>query len=93
MGLLEPCSHVHSLAAREAEKSHFLASLLGDGEKTEFIKQRCSKEAAPKHGKCPTHCYLKESTSLSAEKSTKNKSNTRDILSDVENTSSNCDNV
>ena len=30
---------------------------------------------------------------VSAEKSTKNKSNTRDILSDVENTSSNCDNV
>ena len=30
---------------------------------------------------------------VSAEKSTKNKSNTRDILSDVENTLWNCDNV
>ena len=62
VGLLEPWSHVHSLAAREAGKSHFLASILGDGEKAEFIKQRCSKEAAPKYGKCPTHCYLKESS-------------------------------
>ena len=63
VGLLEPWAHVHSLAAREAGKSHFLASLSGDGEKAEFIKQRCSKEAAPKHGKCPTYSYLKESTS------------------------------
>ena len=78
--MLEPRSHALSLAAKETGNSHFLASILGDGEGAGVIKLKMSQTGSSKTWQVSSTQLFERTDIMSAETSMKNKSNNREFL-------------